>query len=504
MINKKVSYSLVGPLLKNINFGQEYPYNAFTPRTDDGRKTVVGCVATAFVQIMAYHKWPDRGVGSYSYTLNNDYFNHRRISANFNRTYNWTNMSNYDKAIISRDVGIANDMSYGPEGSGTWPKVANMRYHFKYYMSNMLQKSKYAISTWRAKIILNIARNLPINYLGFYYKNGKYYGHSFVLDGYYINGSNRYYHFNWGWYGHYNGWFTLEATGSHSNPFPLYQYAIFDIKPKGQTLRLATLSTPSIKYPITSSSVTFGWNKNSASKIKLLVRDLTSHKIIYNGYQTGSRKTVNGVSLNNHKIRVILYSYDSHNKYYGYKYYTYNTKKLKKAELKYPSTKQIINKQIVTFEWKKGNANKVKLYIRDLTSNKTLYKGYQTGIRKTISGISTNNHRIRVILYSYDSNNHYYGYKYYDYRTGEKAELISPRTSDSLSSTVTFEWRKNSASKVKLYIRDLTSGAKIYRGYQTGVRKTISGIPLEHRIRVILYSYDDRNKYLGFRYYDYN
>jgi len=65
---KTSSTSKVGPLLTGINWHQHAPYNNLTPITETGRHAPVGCGATAIAQIMAYHKWPQRGVGSHSYT----------------------------------------------------------------------------------------------------------------------------------------------------------------------------------------------------------------------------------------------------------------------------------------------------------------------------------------------------------------------------------------------------------------------------------------------------
>lgn len=60
--------SYVLPLLGDIAFGQNAPYNNACP-TINGTRTVTGCVATAMAQIMKYHQHPSRMKGNnISYT----------------------------------------------------------------------------------------------------------------------------------------------------------------------------------------------------------------------------------------------------------------------------------------------------------------------------------------------------------------------------------------------------------------------------------------------------
>ena len=60
--------SYVLPLLGDIAFGQNAPYNIACP-TVNGTRTVTGCVATAMAQIMKYHQHPSRMKGNnISYT----------------------------------------------------------------------------------------------------------------------------------------------------------------------------------------------------------------------------------------------------------------------------------------------------------------------------------------------------------------------------------------------------------------------------------------------------
>jgi hypothetical protein len=81
----------ISPLLGNIKWNQGDPYNQqcpVDPTTD--QRSVTGCVATAMAQIMRYHGWPAQGVGSTSYTTGKRSIS---VSADFNTTYDWANMT---------------------------------------------------------------------------------------------------------------------------------------------------------------------------------------------------------------------------------------------------------------------------------------------------------------------------------------------------------------------------------------------------------------------------
>lgn len=205
------------PLMPNIQWGQGSPFNKYTPNNN-----VVGCSATAMSQIMAYHKWPTRGAGSYSYT-HGVYGN---LSVNFDNLYNWYNMGDLDYALISYHVGVSMDMEYHASGSGAWPKVDNMRKHFSYEMTETLAKSKFTDIEWDSKIKNSLANNRPIWYSG--YKGDG--GHAFVLDGYRYDATSKVYHVNFGWNGMSDGWYTLSGL----NGFSGGNHAIFDIRPNYQ------------------------------------------------------------------------------------------------------------------------------------------------------------------------------------------------------------------------------------------------------------------------------
>lgn len=72
----------IAPLLGDINWGQDAPYNLKTP-TFSGGNYVTGCVATAFSMILKYYQYPDQGVGQINYTSKSNNIN---VSYDFGNT----------------------------------------------------------------------------------------------------------------------------------------------------------------------------------------------------------------------------------------------------------------------------------------------------------------------------------------------------------------------------------------------------------------------------------
>ncbi len=218
----------VDPLLTAL-WDQDNPYNAMCPEdaAGPGGNVLVGCVSTAMSLIMHYWRYPLSGTGSHSYYE----YPYGTISANFGEAeYNWNGMTDVinDKYIweiceISFHGAVSVDMGFGPDASGAYSQDVPyaMSTYFNYHNSvQYLSKSSYSTSAWENMIQqeLNISR--PIYYSG----QSTSGGHAFVLDGY--QGSN-YYHFNFGWSGSQNGFYSLQDV----NGFNQYQGMVRNIYP---------------------------------------------------------------------------------------------------------------------------------------------------------------------------------------------------------------------------------------------------------------------------------
>ena len=239
-------YSDIEPLLGDMEWGQNEPFNNMCPTMPRQEyRSVTGCVATALSQIMAYHKYPQKGVGSHSYS-----YGGTTISADFNIAYDWDNMlprygyyDNYTAeqanavATLMYHVGVAAEMQYSQNGSGTSSSIAlaALNTYFGYDADiKILPKDYVKNEEILAAISNDLLAGYPV-YMDGSTKNNE--GHAFVCDGMNVDG---YLHINWGWDGWSNGYFSLSAldpelqgTGGSSGDeaFTEYVCAFTGIRP---------------------------------------------------------------------------------------------------------------------------------------------------------------------------------------------------------------------------------------------------------------------------------
>lgn len=226
-------WRFVEPLLRT-NWDQGKPYNTQCPPHPDGPggHCYAGCVATTVGQLMFYHRWPESGTGSYSYT--HPVFG--ELSANYGEAeYDWNKMetslqhNNAEVGELLYHLGVSFDMDYGPNGSGMWNHSAasSMRGFFKYGAETQYVFRDETTMDWDSIIIVNLDARKPLYYAG-WEAVGSQNGHAFVCDGYDPDG---FYHFNWGWSGQNDGYFLLSALNPGGNNFNFAQELIRDIYP---------------------------------------------------------------------------------------------------------------------------------------------------------------------------------------------------------------------------------------------------------------------------------
>jgi hypothetical protein len=129
-------------------------------------------------------------------------------------------------ATLIYHCGIAVDMNYGPSGSGAYPGANNALVTFFKYASALqdVQKSSYSDAAWSALLISELEAKRPVIYAGFNTSDG----HCWVCDGYQGSG---YFHFNWGWSGAYNGYYTIANLNPDGMDFVLDNEILYDIYP---------------------------------------------------------------------------------------------------------------------------------------------------------------------------------------------------------------------------------------------------------------------------------
>ena len=240
---------VVNPLVQT-RWDQAPYYNALCPYDNlYGERTVTGCVATAMAQVLKYWNYPEVGTGSHSYSTSS----YGTLYANFGGTqYDWNNMpnrvtsTNNAVATLMYHCGVSVDMNYGVSetgGSGayvisSYTNTENCaEFAFKNYFgykssAHGEMKDNTSDSQWKSMLRADLDASRPLVYAGF--GNG---GHCFVCDGY--DNSDKF-HFNWGWDGQNNGFYSLSAlnpgsggAGGGSYSFTNNQQAIFGLEPNG-------------------------------------------------------------------------------------------------------------------------------------------------------------------------------------------------------------------------------------------------------------------------------
>lgn len=228
---KGSALSSVSPLIQT-KWSQTPYYNALCPQG-----SVTGCVATAMAQIMKFWNYPESGSGFHSY----NHSNFGTLSANFGSTkYQWSampnvvNSSNSAVATLMYHCGVSVDMNYGPSSGANTLDVENALKTYFGYSSSVkgIYRKDYSDMEWIELLKTELNYSRPIQYAG----TGTGGGHSFVCDGY---NTNNFFHFNWGWSGNYDGYFSVNSlnpgglgTGGGNGQYNSNQRAIIGIQPQ--------------------------------------------------------------------------------------------------------------------------------------------------------------------------------------------------------------------------------------------------------------------------------
>jgi hypothetical protein len=220
-------------------------------------------------QIIKYYDSPAQGTGFHSFYHSNPNVTYGTLSVNFGATtYNWANMpdqltknttttQNDAIATLMYHCGVSIDMNYNSDGklsssAQTQDVVSALKNYFQYdekitfinISDYLLQYGDKFLNEWKKTLKAELNNNRPMQYRGASQEGG---GHSFVCDGY---NENDFFHFNWGWSGKADGYYSLLALiptetgiGAGFGEYSFGQSAIIGIKPKpGSNLQIGLYS----------------------------------------------------------------------------------------------------------------------------------------------------------------------------------------------------------------------------------------------------------------------
>ena len=273
----------IAPLI-TTKWGQTSPFNNKIPLF------ATGCVATGMAQVMNYWKYPTHGIGSHTHS-----YNGTNYSADFGiTTYDWANMKDvyggkYDTkaevdavSTLMYHLGIATDMQWTKDNSGT-PNMysAYALIHFFGYNPYLYAEGRDYVSdgAWKALIIQQLSTGHPLCYSGYTGESAGA-GHYFVLDGY--DADTDQFHFNWGWAGAYDGYFSLSSltpggqgqAGALTGSYNYNQQMFVNVQP-------TPLGEPSAHYDATA--VAPSRSTGSKDHVTFVTYHLTNNTVDFSG-----------------------------------------------------------------------------------------------------------------------------------------------------------------------------------------------------------------------------
>ena len=296
----------MGNIVKNLNtapWGQRTPFNNLC-KTTDGQTALTGCGPTAFAILCYYHKWPASGVGTVTHQGTGE-------NMELGHTYDYASMRNDDYrsgyteaeanavAVLMRDLGWACEVGYGTGSTSYGETSRHLTEHFYYKDIRTANSNSGATyrnddEEWKRLIKESLDKEYPIPYSS---TTGGTLRHIYILDGY---TDNDYYHFNWGWSGQGNGWFTLDnmVPDDYSN-YSNSHRAYFNLIPDKTTYTVTATVNDSNMGTVSINGGTAG-STATADFFSGATATLTAHPTqgyalaswTKNGVVVGSRNTI--------------------------------------------------------------------------------------------------------------------------------------------------------------------------------------------------------------------
>lgn len=276
--------------LQTPNFNQGKPYNKYCPLDTLGKKTIVGCVAIAISQIVAYYKYPECGTGTLpAYTTRGIQIPERPLGHKYKwdmilPTYKsdaYTDDQADAVATLCYDIAVMVKASFGSSATGAYTTSASRLSTYMGYSKGMVKEGRnYSTAEeWKALLKNSIIAKHPVLFSG----SNASAGHAFVIDGY---DSHDRFLINFGWNGSSNGYYQIDAFGSYTKG----QTAYFNVIPDDGAdfeEHLALVAT-------TQSGVSYTGIKYYSGKMS----PGQTVNVYIGGVQNNGTKTATGIKIN--------------------------------------------------------------------------------------------------------------------------------------------------------------------------------------------------------------
>lgn len=273
----------VSPLLGNISWGQNKPYNDQCPEYE-GSRCVTGCTATAMAQVMRYWKYPTSlkaNIPAYTSTwygisipeiTDREPYDWDNMTPTYeDRYYTYTETEGKAVAKLMYHCAAALKSEFTPSATGAMTSdiPQAMATYFGYDTNLMIEipRREYDLATWTALLDNELTSGRPVIYSGVSYQ----YSHAFVIDG--ADGSG-FYHVNWGWTGASNNYFDItildpyaswkgNENATTANGYSRGNSMVIGIQPNNGTYDEPLNSAPVYVYRVVHGSEK--WNNTTRS-----------------------------------------------------------------------------------------------------------------------------------------------------------------------------------------------------------------------------------------------
>ena len=211
----------IAPML-TCNMAQGLPFNQQCPPVTVGgsKYCVAGCVAIAMAQIMYYYRsttgctalpayksvklnrdMPELPATTFDYSIMNDWYD---------KATN-TSAGAQEVAKLVKYCAQSVNMDFGESVSSATSQVNAFVKYFGFDKdATQVNREDVTAAEWENLVYTELAAGRPV----YYSARKSSGGHAFVCDGYNGNGL---FHINWGWRGHQNGFFALNALTDNNS-----------------------------------------------------------------------------------------------------------------------------------------------------------------------------------------------------------------------------------------------------------------------------------------------
>jgi hypothetical protein len=209
---------VIGPLLRT-SWDQGNHYNEYCPLDPDASAKCdghvpVGCVATAFAQVMKYHEWPYRGTGSMTHEDSEGSITNTHTAV-FSDPYAWWDMQDEyyawgiesDEAVnavseLMYELGVAAEMDYEHGMSTASSEILGSEIQKHFFYEALIHTESSDFGQLMNSVLNDLVDQRPCI--------ANIPGHALVIDGHMKQGEDNYFHINYGFSGQNDGWYLLD------------------------------------------------------------------------------------------------------------------------------------------------------------------------------------------------------------------------------------------------------------------------------------------------------